>query len=655
VAQLAIDDDNYFYIAYGATNLIKRQGPYPRTDELWRFDMKFLQHGSGAYAVSVDGEMVYCMKGQDNNVIVLDRLSGVEVSRFQLQFGAAAFENFTSNIAVFKVFDQFVYVHGGLTNNTVYRFDASTGVQTMTPLVVTDSRVLQGRGFVFTGRDICMSKAVAGAVSTTPVNSTVLCYRLLDYGRLDRRTGGALDVYGAAAGTSYREESFREPKYSEVKYSYSLNLTLLAADFSVVHVDCEGVNVPWPTVIMENNTYEYEFDEMELTGWARLVFYRPGGVNALRNVTVTVHTFVGDRTGLLHLRGHQTAFFEYYSAYNLTEMPCSFDVDFSSTGVFPKETYIRGVRSEMHGKMSGIEELNIGNGGMLVMHSTAQTSNIINETEVDISDLGSFEFGILRTKRNGTLRLDFVPMANQAMFLRVGDLDVKYQSILYLDNGTLIVGFVNIESEGILTAVGTGDLANVGTGRGSGVGGGGHGGSAGLATGAFGRPYGAIEFPNLPGSGGATSGGTPNITCQSTPWIDLPCLSGSGGGIIRIIVGNNFLLDGLLEAGGAHGYGSAAGGGSGGSIYIKAFNFTGHGDINTDGGNGTGAGGGGSGGRIALLIDFDLIWGGEYQARGGAGGALLLSQHSQQAQPAPRTRTSRPRVRSTEPSSTTRH
>ena len=126
-------------------------------------------------------------------------------------------------------------------------------------------------------------------------------------------------------------------------------------------------------------------------------------------------------------------------------------------------------------------------------------------------------------------------------------------------------------------------------------GGGGHGGSAGLATGTFGRPFGSIQFPNLPGSGGATSSSTENITCQNTPWINLPCLSSSGGGIIRITVGNDFDLDGLLEASGSNGNpGTNAGGGSGGSIYITSFNFTGHGKINVDGGNGTGSGGGGA-------------------------------------------------------------
>ena len=106
-------------------------------------------------------------------------------------------------------------------------------------------------------------------------------------------------------------------------------------DHRYVHIDNEGRNVPVPSIIMQEDEYEYEFDEMELTGEARLWFYHPTDADV---VTVVVHRFIGDRTGRAHLRSNQKVFVEFVeSESNVTEAPCSYWIDYEAEIILPTE------------------------------------------------------------------------------------------------------------------------------------------------------------------------------------------------------------------------------------------------------------------------------------------------------------------------------
>ena len=85
-------------------------------------------------------------------------------------------------------------------------------------------------------------------------------------------------------------------------------------------------------------------------------------------------------------------------------------------------------------------------------------------------------------------------------------------------------------------------------------------------------------------------------------------------------------VDGTVTANGANGVNERSGGGSGGSIWLSATNFTGTGLLSANGGAGEPAqGGGGGGGRISLWYDtngfsgISLARGGGGYACGGAG------------------------------------
>ena len=71
-----------------------------------------------------------------------------------------------------------------------------------------------------------------------------------------------------AAGTVYKYESRRGPQYRELKYYPESNLTSFKPEHAKVKVDNENNDVATPTVIMENQTVFYEFDEMQVEGRA---------------------------------------------------------------------------------------------------------------------------------------------------------------------------------------------------------------------------------------------------------------------------------------------------------------------------------------------------------------------------------------------------
>lgn len=167
---------------------------------------------------------------------------------------------------------------------------------------------------------------------------------------------------------------------------------------------------------------------------------------------------------------------------------------------------------------------------------------------------------------------------------------------------TLQAGQLTVHAQAGIRADGQGYAGGQDRGRrGDGPGGGGPAGDFGVAGGGgyggsgarpvfrpqvYGGPTnGNARLPLDLGSGG---GGAE----YSTP--------GSGGGAIHLIVGDRFLLDGVVSANGADGTGNA-GGGSGGSVLVQAGTLSGAGRIEALGGaGGPPNAGGGGGGRIAV-------------------------------------------------------
>ncbi len=208
--------------------------------------------------------------------------------------------------------------------------------------------------------------------------------------------------------------------------------------------------------------------------------------------------------------------------------------------------------------------------------------------DVDILDGGIFEFNKSET----------IP----TMHIYANGLLTHFQEEEGFD--LYITGDLTIDSNGMIDVSGKGYTS---TGPGGGKAstwygsGGGYGGEGGQSVDlAGGDPYGFICEPNDLGSGGGRNR--------------------RGGGAIRVTVEGTLTINGDITANGITSDWEAAGGGSGGSIWIEAGTLSGTGAISANGGDTIGSGsGGGGGGRIAIYYDtWDFS--GSVSVEGGSGG-----------------------------------
>lgn len=401
--------------------------------------------------------------------------------------------------------------------------------------------------------------------------------------------------HGAAAGTTYVENNFRPLEYRILKYMKESNQTYFRVDHLYVHIDNEGNAVPVATVIMEDQSEVFEFDEMEITGFSRVLIYHP----VSDHVNLTVHRFIGDRTGQLHLRANQLALVEYVeSISNVTEAPVSYIIDEDSEVIFPTEVHIQGINTTLAGLMTGVHHFYVEDKAVATVEASSQTALLQSGKYVDITTKGNFSLPSINVQMDGVL--EFRKITN-SLTITTAFLEIKYLGSVFMNHGYIDAGEIDMESGSQISLDAKGYRAGNGPGAGKGTAGGSYGGQGGCA--GPDKPYGSLFTPSHLGSGG---GGN---------------LGGAGGGFVEVNVGRNIHVDGNFKTYGEDAQGSNSGGGSGGSILIKAFNFSGHGVLDASGGDGMGTGCGGSGGRIAAHIGFQNNFGGLYLAHGGKGGS----------------------------------
>lgn len=133
--------------------------------------------------------------------------------------------------------------------------------------------------------------------------------------------------------------------------------------------------------------------------------------------------------------------------------------------------------------------------------------------------------------------------------------------------------------------------------------------------------YGSLYTPKEYGGNGGKGGGA----STAADWQCSPhgaYNGGSGGGVVVLSITDDLSLDGAILCDGTSGDSERAGGGAGGSIFVKANTVSGTGSMSVRGGdiigNTTCLGGGGAGGRIALHYDT-YSYSGKLKAYGGTG------------------------------------
>jgi RHS repeat-associated protein len=281
--------------------------------------------------------------------------------------------------------------------------------------------------------------------------------------------------------------------------------------------------------------------------------------------------------------------------------------------------------------------------GALTISNTFMISGLVNVSPnasaicsaVIITNNGSLLLSANSQAQVGTLEIDSGGTMLLNSLLSVSNMAVHAGGLVEPSAG--ILGFnlsvsrnLTIDSGGAISADGLGNSSGGGVGAGAGVnvgqssgggGGGGYGGSGGNSTGAGGVSYGSLFQPQDLGSGGGQARWFGGISY----YIEY---GGSGGGALQIAVGGNLLLNGIISANGNDGqtqstfFGSwSGGGGSGGSLWLQATNFSGTGTLSANGGNAGGMtlGGGGGGGRIAYYAQNNSF-SGSITDVGGVGG-----------------------------------
>lgn len=441
---------------------------------------------------------------------------------------------------------------------------------------------------------------------------------------------GTGSLPSGAAGTVYLQENARGPQYLDVKYDAETGKEIVTAAHSRLEINNDDIDKhlyvdhrePWLyTVLFEEDDKNYEFDEAMLEGHSNLLIEYPTataikpGSHQNWAVEVKIHKFHGDRTGVVRLRELQRLYVEIVeSMSNETIAPCSFRIDSGSEVVMPTTTNLLGSRTVLAGLVSGVEDMMI-RGGSSIFKSTGYTARYENRQKVMESQPGHFTFAVLRIMAGATAHFRNI---TEVCVIRVAEMYVKYQGLLYMNSVRIESAYAHIESQGELNMFGVGYGPELGPGAGStlsdgtglGAGHGGYGGGPGPAYG--GVPYNSIYEPLEAGSGGGNGGG----------------VGGSGGSYLEWNVGDLIEVNGYLTLAGTEGVGGNAGGGSGGSIVMHTFNITGHGVMAVNGGNGVGTGGGGSGGRISIKCMYRYSYGGKYLNYGGDGTGTNIGMHA---------------------------
>ena len=218
-----------------------------------------------------------------------------------------------------------------------------------------------------------------------------------------------------------------------------------------------------------------------------------------------INRFIGDGTGQFHIRQHQRVFVEYVeSENNRTEAPCSYLIDQYAEVILPYEFHVHGVRTKIHGLITGVHHLFVEEGGNVRITSTAQTAFLENRTYVDLTRPGNISISKIVVKNGGTL--DLLRKNDVIIEVKSSFFEIKYKGKVLMNHGVLYTSVGDVETDGLLDSYGKGLPSATGIGKGIRVGivgtGASHGGLGGAVNDIEGQAYDSVFKPLMLGSGG---------------------------------------------------------------------------------------------------------------------------------------------------------
>lgn len=356
---------------------------------------------------------------------------------------------------------------------------------------------------------------------------------------------------------------------------------------------------------LEEQNLNLDFSAVKITNFAKMKMKEDG-----KNRTINIKKVIGDGSGLLLVQKNQKGTLERLATGDVSISKLEINLELHDGGEFilSETTTILGKASialDLDGTMKGVANLIVGPRRHTRIGPNAR---IVPFKETAFSRQSPVSFGLLQLDPGSSI--DYDP--DTGAYIILSFLNLKFSSKMTADYFNITCSDVDLELESVLSSSSDDrskstkiDISNgMSTTSVHGYGGAGHGSAGGegyRSPDSSGRPYGSLYAPLLAGSRANPKGG-------------------HGGGKMYLHIGNQLINDGSIKVDGG---GSQYGGGSGGSILVKARQIEGYGSFSSVGGSTKGnAGvdaGAGAAGRIAMYCNNKEEFEGTYHVYGGEG------------------------------------
>lgn len=221
---------------------------------------------------------------------------------------------------------------------------------------------------------------------------------------------------------------------------------------------------------MEENSVYYEFDEVQVEGYAYVHFYHPGSA---ANVTVVIHELTGNKKGMVRVQSNQQVLVNFVqSTHTYLDAPCGFHVDRGGELVLPTTVFITSEQWILAGRLVGVEDLIIERGAELILIQEAHTKDVQSvdmmylKSELDSFTPGLVQFGALVVNNDGVLTTLTNPVKS---YIMTSTTSVKNGGKVQMNSLYVIYSssYLEVEKGGLVDGEGRGFIAGQGPGAGS--------------------------------------------------------------------------------------------------------------------------------------------------------------------------------------------
>lgn len=279
------------------------------------------------------------------------------------------------------------------------------------------------------------------------------------------RSGNNNAQNAGGPGTIYKFESNRGPQYRELKYNPRLNRTLIEPEHRKLTIENFNLRTTNPAVVMESDSYYYEFEEVQVEGYSYVHFYHPKTVDV---VQVIIHELTGNRQGMVRVQSNQQLMIHFIEAtHTYLDAPCGFHVDPDGEVILPSTVVMLTERTILEGLMIGVEELIIERNAEFIIKNDAGTRSVtsIQMGTMQKPNPGIFDVATISVNYLGLFTADMNP---HHLKILSGLLNVRNGGKLAAKTRQITIDTANIDVEfgGLIDGSGQGYGKGEGPGKG---------------------------------------------------------------------------------------------------------------------------------------------------------------------------------------------